>query len=70
MTLPNFVKAGGSFRSVLRLGGCDVTDFHTFIRDGVVHIPEGPGLGIEVDEQKLRAGALETYLVIEQRTNC
>jgi L-alanine-DL-glutamate epimerase-like enolase superfamily enzyme len=50
---------------VLRLGGRDVTNFHEFIaRDGdglvKVHLPEGPGLGIKIDEQKLRAGAKKT----------
>lgn len=61
-TLPNLVDAGGSFRSVLRLSG-DKTNFHTFIHDGVVDLPTGPGLGIEVDEGKVRAGALASYRV-------
>jgi muconate cycloisomerase len=64
-TVGNLVDAGGSYRSVLRLGGRDVTNFHEFIaRDGdglvKVHLPEGPGLGIKIDEQKLRAGAKKT----------
>jgi len=61
-TLTNLVDAGGSYRSVLRLSG-DATNFHTFIRDGVVYLPEGPGLGIEVDEKKVRSTALASYLV-------
>lgn len=65
-TVSNLVDAGGSYRSVLRLGGRDVTNFHEFIKrddDGLVkvHLPEGPGLGIKIDEQKLRAGAKKTY---------
>ena len=66
-TLSNLVDAGGSYRSVLRLGGRDVTNFHEFIKrdreDGFVkvHLPEGPGLGITIDEQKLRAGAKKTH---------
>jgi muconate cycloisomerase len=55
-TVPNLVEAGGAFKSVLRLDG-DVTNFHTFIRDGVVHLPKGPGLGIQVDEERLRRSA-------------
>jgi muconate cycloisomerase len=54
-TLTNLVAAGGAFKSVLRLDG-DVTNFHTFIRDGIVHLPEGAGLGIKVDEARLRSG--------------
>ncbi len=64
-TVGNLVDAGGSYRSVLRLGGRDVTNFHEFItrdEDGLVrlHLPDGPGLGIQIDEQKLRAGAKRT----------
>ena len=65
-TLDNLVDAGGSYRSVLRLGGRDVTNFHEFIKrdeDGLVkvHLPTGPGLGIEIDEGKLRSGAKRIY---------
>ncbi|RLQ85229.1 mandelate racemase/muconate lactonizing enzyme family protein [Notoacmeibacter ruber] len=62
-TLDNLADAGGSYRSVLRLGGLDVTNLHTFIKrddDGLVriHLPDGPGFGLDVDEAKLRANAL------------
>lgn len=65
-TLDNLVDAGGSYRSVLRLGGRDLTNFHHFIKrgnDGLVrvHLPKRPGLGIEIDERKLRTGAKINY---------
>ena len=55
-TRPNLVAAGGAFKSVLRLDG-DITNFHSFIRDRIVHLPTGPGLGIEVDEARLQSSA-------------
>lgn len=58
-TLTNLVDAGGSFRSVLRLDG-DVTDFARLISNGTVTLPDGPGLGITVDENAVRSGALAT----------
>ena len=62
VTLPNLLDIGHSFRSVLRLEG-DVTDFASNIRNGMVYLPEGPGLGIQVDENRVRSGCLETYVV-------
>jgi L-alanine-DL-glutamate epimerase-like enolase superfamily enzyme len=51
-TLPNLMPGGHCFMSTLRLAD-DVTNFADFITDAVVRLPEGPGLGIEVDEDKL-----------------
>jgi L-alanine-DL-glutamate epimerase-like enolase superfamily enzyme len=61
-TLGNLVEAGGSFRSVLRLKG-DVTNFASFIDNGVVSLPDGPGLGIEVDEARLRGASLVSHVI-------
>lgn len=47
---------------MLRLGG-DVTNFHTFIHDGVAELPQGPGLGIEVDEERFRDKALYSKVI-------
>lgn len=65
-TTPNLIKIGHSFRSVLRLKG-DVTNFASFIRDGVVHLPAGPGLGIEVDEDSVRQSALASHILSSGR---
>ncbi|MFV3131246.1 enolase C-terminal domain-like protein [Niveispirillum sp. KHB5.9] len=62
-TTSNLLDIGHSFRSVLRLTG-DVTNFASFIRHGMVYLPDGPGLGIEVDEDKTRQNALASYEVL------
>jgi muconate cycloisomerase len=62
-TIPNLLDIGHSFRSVLRLHG-DNTNFASFIRDGAVRLPRGPGLGIEVDEAALRRGALDVRVLV------
>lgn len=64
-TLTNLVEAGGSFRSVLRLDG-DVTNFASLISNGVVRVPDGPGLGIEVDEDAVRSNALIALAMVEE----
>jgi muconate cycloisomerase len=56
VTRPNLLPIGHAFFSTRRLEG-DVTNFASFVRDGVVHLPKGDGLGIEVDEAKVRHGA-------------
>ena len=66
VTLDNLVDAGGSFRSVLRLGGRDVTNFHEFIKRGSsgmveAHLPDGPGFGVDVDEETLIVEAVGIY---------
>jgi len=57
VTTPNILDIGHSYRSTLRLDG-DVTDFAANVRQGVVHLPRGAGLGIEVDEARVRNSAL------------
>ncbi|RVT93524.1 enolase C-terminal domain-like protein [Sphingomonas crocodyli] len=60
VTTSNLIDIGHSFRSVLRLTG-DVTNFASFIKNGIVYLPEGPGLGIIVDEDKVRQNALVSH---------
>ena len=43
---------GHSFFSCHRLAE-NITDFKSFVADGVATLPPGPGLGIVVDEAKL-----------------
>ncbi|RQR69851.1 MULTISPECIES: enolase C-terminal domain-like protein [unclassified Burkholderia] len=53
VTIGNLVDVGHAFMSTLRLTD-DPTDFSTFVRNGVVHLPERAGLGMEVDEPHVR----------------
>ncbi|MFV3074926.1 enolase C-terminal domain-like protein [Niveispirillum fermenti] len=57
VTMTNLVDAGHAFMSTLRLAE-DPTDFAAFVRNGVVHLPDRPGLGVEVDEAHVRHLAL------------
>ena len=57
-TVPNLMTTiGHSFFSPLRLER-DICDFHTRVIDGVTHITDTPGLGIQIDQE-----ALEFYTV-------
>lgn len=60
MTVDNLVEVGHAFMSTLRLAE-DPTDFSSFVRDGVVHMPAGPGLGITVDEDHVRLLAVSSF---------
>ena len=60
VTRSNLVDVGHAYMSTLRLEG-DPTNFASFIEDGVVQLPDRPGLGIEVDEEKLRKLMVEEY---------
>ncbi len=52
-TLPHLLPVGHAYMSTLRFLD-DVTDFSGFVKDGVVHVPDRPGLGIAVDEAALQ----------------
>ncbi len=52
-TVTNLVDAGHAFMSTLRLAQ-DPTDFSSFVRDGVVHLPRRAGLGVQIDEAHVR----------------
>jgi muconate cycloisomerase len=53
VTVTNLVDIGHAFMSPLRLSE-DPTDFTSFIRNAVVHLPGAPGLGVTVDEAHVR----------------
>jgi muconate cycloisomerase len=62
-TLPNLLEVGHAYGSVLRMSD-DVTDFRKNISNQTVTVPEGPGLGVALDEGKLKRYTKE-YLDIE-----
>ena len=52
-TLDNLMECGHAYMSTLRMAE-DVTDFSHWIRDGIAHLPDNPGLGVEVSMQKIK----------------
>jgi len=62
VTVRNLVDVGHAYMSTLRLAE-DPTDFASFVREGVVHLPDRCGLGVEVDEAHVRRLAVATYQV-------
>lgn len=60
VTVTNLVGVGHAFMSTLRLVE-DPTDFSSFVRAGVVHLPERPGLGVQVDEAHVRRMAVAGF---------
>jgi muconate cycloisomerase len=52
-TLPNLLQVGHAYGSVLRMSD-DVTDFRKNISNSVVTVPQGSGLGVTLDEGKLK----------------
>ncbi len=52
-TLSNLIDLGHAYGSVLRMSD-DVTDFAQNISDGVVTVPRGAGLGVTLNEEKLK----------------
>ena len=51
-TLKNLVNYGHAYMSVMRMSD-DITDFEKNITKAVVSVPDGPGLGVSVDEEKI-----------------
>jgi muconate cycloisomerase len=66
VTIKNLVDIGHAFMSPLRLSE-DPTDFRSFLRDGVVYLPSGSGLGVQVDEAHVRRMAIDTFRLEAQR---
>lgn len=60
VTIGNLVDAGHAFMSTLRMAQ-DPTDFSSFVRDGVVHLPDAAGLGVQVDESHVHRLAVESF---------
>jgi len=57
-TLGNLTDGGHAYMSTLRLAD-DFTSFSDLVRDGVAMVPDTPGLGITVDEVKVRELAMD-----------
>ena len=51
--LPNLLDMGHAYMSVLRMSD-DITDFAKNISRSVVTVPSEPGLGVALDEDKLK----------------
>lgn len=60
ITLPNLLDMGHAYMSTRRVHG-DPTNFASFVKDGIVRMPTAPGLGIEVDEEKVRAMTVKSF---------
>lgn len=61
--LPNLLDMGHAYMSVLRMSD-DITDFGQNISRAVVTVPPGPGLGVGLDEDKLKKYTKE-YLKVD-----
>jgi muconate cycloisomerase len=61
-TVTNLIDIGHAFMSTLRLAE-DPTDFSSCVIHGVVHLPRGPGLGVQVDEQRVRRMAAASHRI-------
>jgi muconate cycloisomerase len=61
-TLTNLMDFGHAYGSVLRMSD-DVTDFGQNISEGIVTVPQDPGLGVALDEDKLKKYTVD-YLKI------
>jgi muconate cycloisomerase len=66
VSVTNLVDVGHAFMSTLRLAE-DPTDFSSFVRDGVVHLPSSPGLGVQVDESHVRSLTVDSFSLGSQR---
>ncbi len=61
-TLPNLMACGHAYMSTLRLKG-DPTDFATLVNNGLAHVPNKPGLGIEVNIKRLQDIAIAHHRI-------
>lgn len=62
VTTKNLYKNGHAYFSPLRLKE-DISDYSTYIKDGRINIPDYPGLGIKIDEEKLNYYSIEKVTV-------
>ena len=53
---------GHSYFSPLRLDG-DISSFSSLVNQGVVTIPDAPGLGIEIDRDQLAKYTVSTTVI-------
>jgi len=63
--LPNLLDMGHAYMSVLRMSD-DITDFGKNVSRAVVTVPTAPGLGVRLDEEKLKKYTRE-YLKIDSK---
>ena len=56
------VDCGHAYMSTLRMSD-DITDFSGFVEHGTAKLPQGPGLGVNVDELKIRQYLVDEYHV-------
>ena len=61
-TLTNLVEYGHAYGSVTRLSD-DITDFGKNISDGMVTVPARPGLGVALDEDKLKKYTVDSMKI-------
>ncbi|MBT3219767.1 MAG: hypothetical protein HN348_11795 [Proteobacteria bacterium] len=61
-SLPNLLPGGHCFMSTLRLVD-DVTNFRDWLKDAVATVPDKPGLGIDLDESKLKTYGHESMVL-------
>ncbi|MCA1441915.1 hypothetical protein I6F07_17165 [Ensifer sp. IC4062] len=66
VTVRNLVDVGHAYMSTMRLAE-DPTDFASFVRNGFVHLPDRPGLGIEMDEAHVRRLTTSTFTLGAQK---
>ncbi|ATU95334.1 enolase C-terminal domain-like protein [Phyllobacterium zundukense] len=62
VTVRNLVDVGHAFMSTLRLAE-DPTDFSSLVRNGIVHLPERPGLGVGIDEAHVRRLTTSSFVL-------
>jgi muconate cycloisomerase len=58
VTIGNLIDFGHAYMSTMRLVE-DPTDFSSLVRDGVVHLPNRAGLGVDVDEEHVNRLAID-----------
>jgi L-alanine-DL-glutamate epimerase-like enolase superfamily enzyme len=61
-TLNNLVDCGHAYMSTLRMAD-DITDFSDWIKQGIAHLPDSPGLGVQVSMEKIQQYQIGEYHV-------
>jgi muconate cycloisomerase len=66
VTIGNLVDFGHAYMSTLRLAE-DPTDFSSFVKNGIVHLPQEAGLGVRVDEDHVRRLTVASFTLQARR---
>ena len=61
-TLNNLVDCGHAYMSTLRMSD-DVTNFSSWIKQGVAYLADAPGLGVDVSLQKIQQYQVDHFYV-------